>query len=365
MIDRDIIKLRNKISYRAVAKIISYSLCIYILILLFIDGLLNDEIAEYVNDVNPFLYEFFVLNKIETLATIGILVVAIVSFYVIKKSNNIMINIISAIESILKNPEDDIFLDEGLEIVENKLNKIRVDLITNESAAKEAENKKNDLIMYIAHDLKTPLTSTIGYLTLLIQEKEISKPLQEKYMQIALDKAIRVEELTNQFFEVTRYDLHDMPITKKKIDISLLLSQLLEECYPMLQDKNLSFVVNKKDHVMFLGDGDKLARAFSNLLKNAINYCYENSQIQVSLTETEDKIEIVFKNEGDKIPKYKLEKIFDKFYRLDESRSTQTGGTGLGLAITKEIINLHGGTIYAKNDTDLIEFYIELKKCLE
>ena len=244
-------------------------------------------------------------------------------------------------------------------IVENRINKIRIDLITSQNATKDAIAKKNDLIMYMAHDLKTPLTSTIGYLTLLTQETGISEALREKYTKIALDKAIRVEDLTNQFFEITKYDLHNMPINKSKIDLSLLLGQLLEEFYPMLQEKKLEYQVEKEENVTFLGDGDKLARAFGNLLKNAINYSYENSTIEVYLKENDGKIEIVFTNEGDKIPDYKLDKIFDKFYRIDESRATSTGGTGLGLAITKEIVELHGGKIYVKNDTDLIEFHVE------
>lgn len=111
-----------------------------------------------------------------------------------------------------------------------------------------------------------------------------------------------------------------------------------------------------------MGDGDKLARAFGNLLKNAINYSYLNTTIKIDIKEYEDKIEIVFKNKGNKIPEYKLEKIFDKFYRADESRTSSTGGAGLGLAITKQIIELHNGKIYAKNDNEFIEFYIELSK---
>ena len=114
--------------------------------------------------------------------------------------------------------------------------------------------------------------------------------------------------------------------------------------------------------IQFMGDGDKLARAFGNLLKNAINYSYLNTTIKIDIKEYEDKIEIVFKNKGDKIPEYKLEKIFDKFYRADESRTSSTGGAGLGLAITKQIIELHNGKIYAKNDNEFIEFYIELSK---
>lgn len=216
--------------------------------------------------------------------------------------------------------------------------------------------------MYMAHDLKTPLTSIIGYLTLLTDEKEIPENLQKKYMDIALKKSLRLEELTNQFFDITRYNLQSMPITKQNIDLVFLLEQLVEESYPMLQEKKLACILNKPKAIQFMGDGDKLARAFGNLLKNAINYSYLNTTIKIDIKEYEDKIEIVFKNKGDKIPEYKLEKIFDKFYRADESRTSSTGGAGLGLAITKQIIELHNGKIYAKNDNEFIEFYIELSK---
>ncbi len=130
----------------------------------------------------------------------------------------------------------------------------------------------------------------------------------------------------------------------------------------MLQDKKLECKLNKPKRILFMGDGDKLARAFGNLLKNAINYSYENTIIEINMQEENDKIEIVFRNKGDKIPKYKLEKIFEKFYRGDESRTSGTGGAGLGLAITKQIIELHNGKITAKNDDEFIEFYIELMK---
>ena len=216
--------------------------------------------------------------------------------------------------------------------------------------------------MYMAHDLKTPLTSIIGYLTLLSDEKEISRGLQEKYIKIALDKSLRVEELINQFFDITRYNLYSMPIDKKEINLVYLLKQLVDECYPMLEKNNLSCNLIAPERVMFFGDGDKLARAFDNLLKNAINYSYKETIIEIMVEQKESKIEISFKNKGDKIPKYKLEKIFEKFYRGDEARISSTGGAGLGLAITKEIIELHGGNIKVKNDDEYIVFDIELDR---
>ncbi len=362
MNSKEFTKLKNSIAIKSTIKIIIYSVIAMLIFLLIVDVIFQDEIASMVYKMSAQLYYFFVANKGLVFILTYLLIFAITTFIVIQNMNNYMVKIMESVDSILKNPEKEISLPSDLAILENKLNTIRIDLIRNKNIANEAIQKKDDLIMYMAHDLKTPLTSIIGYLTLLTQEKEISQNLKEKYMNIALDKSLRVEELINEFFEITRYNLQDMPINKKKIDLSFLIDQLVDECYPMLQEKNLKCVVNKSAHIYFLGDGDKLARAFENLLKNAINYSYENTEILINMEEKDNDIKISFKNKGDKIPKYKLEKIFDKFYRVDESRSTKTGGTGLGLAITKEIIELHSGTIVAKNDDDFIEFCIELHK---
>lgn len=347
---------------RDVIKILVFTVIAIYLLTILIDGLYNDAIATDLDRFSPKLYRFCVANKTLIMFAIYIIVSLIISFIVIRNSNHYMVEIVSVMDQILKEPEKDIQLSSNLIALQTRLNQLRLDLIANQRAAKEAETKKNDLIMYMAHDLKTPLTSTIGYLSLLTQEKEISKPLQEKYMKIALDKALRLEELTNQFFEITRYNLQDMPINKQKIDLSFLLEQLMDECYVMLKKKNLEYQVNKPEHLYFFGDGDKLARAFENLLKNAINYSYEDTAIEIDMQETEEKIEIKFKNKGDKIPEYKLEKLFEKFYRLDESRTSSTGGAGLGLAITKQIIELHSGTISVKNDDEYIEFTINFIK---
>lgn len=353
--------MKNSIARKSVIKIILYSLGAILLLSILIDGIFNDELADSLANVNREIYYWCVANKIILLGITYLGIFAIISFIVIRNTSNNMIEIIQAMDQIMKEPDKEVKLPNDLILLESKLNNIRVDLVTNQNKAKEAVQKKNDLIMYMAHDLKTPLTSIIGYLTLLTDEKEIPKDLQEKYMNIALKKSLRVEELINQFFDITRYNLQSMPITKQKIDLVFLLEQLVEESYPMLQEKKLECILNKPKTIQLMGDGDKLARAFGNLLKNAISYSYSNTTITIHVKEDENKIQIVFRNKGDRIPEYKLEKIFDKFYRADESRTSSTGGAGLGLAITKQIIELHNGRIYAKNDDQFIEFYIELK----
>ena len=332
------------------------SIIIYFILALFFENTLSDLVAR----LNYDLYSWIVYNRdIVVYVYIGI-VLAVIIYKFISKYVNSINEVYNSLDLILKENNETIKLPSEVNEFTEKLNDIKNDYITSKNNAKEAEQKKNDLIMYMAHDLKTPLTSIIGYLTLLNDEKNISKELQEKYLKIALDKSLRVEELTNQFFDITRYNLHSMPINKTELNITYLLKQLIDECYPMLEQNNLKCVLNAPDKVNYLGDGDKLARAFGNLLKNAISYSYKDTVIEINVTEELDKLYITFRNKGAKIPDYKLEKIFEKFYRGDESRTSTTGGAGLGLPITKGIIELHNGKISVKNDDEYIEFDIIL-----
>lgn len=333
------------------------SIVVYFILALFFENTLS----LLVEKLNYDLYAWIVYNRDIVVYMYILIVLGIVIYRFISKYVEGMDEVYKSLDLILNENSETIKLPSEVNEFSEKLNDIKYEYILSKKNAKEAEEKKNNLIMYMAHDLKTPLTSTIGYLTLLTDEKEIPRNLQEKYMKIALDKALRVEDLTNQFFDITRYNLSTMQINKQNINLSYLLEQLVDECFPMLEERHLKCDLKAKEKVMYLGDGDKLARAFGNLLKNAINYSFENTTIEIRIKDQNDNILISFKNKGEKIPEYKLDKIFDKFYRVDDSRTSSTGGAGLGLAITKEIIELHGGTISVKNDDEYIEFDIVLK----
>lgn len=362
MKNKDLIIEKLKIFGQLILKLAIAYVIVIVIMKVFIDGIFNDYIANTVYDSDYSLYYWCVNNKGGIILSSIAIVFCVISYRFISQKVNEMNELYKALDNISDENSEDIELPSYLWKFKDKLNKIKYNYILSKKNAKEANQKKNDLIMYMAHDLKTPLTSVIGYLTLLTDEKEISKNLQKKYMKIALDKSLRLEELTNEFFEITRYNLNDMPINKTNLDLSILFDQLIEEFYPMLEDRNLKLDINKPNTLIYNADGDKLARAFGNLFRNAISYSYQNTTIAIDMIEIENSIEIVFKNRGTTIPKHKLEKIFDKFYRTDESRGTNSGGAGLGLAITKDIIELHNGTIYAKSENDIIEFYIELKK---
>ena len=244
--------------------------------------------------------------------------------------------------------------------VEIKLRDMRLDIIGSKQAAAEAESKKNDLVMYLAHDLKTPLTSVIGYLTLLDECPELSTNQKAKYVGIALDKAYRLEQLINEFFEITRFDIHSVTLEKNRIDLNMMIAQITDEFYPMLSEKNLKVDIDIIEHIVMFADSDKIARVFDNLLKNAVNYSYENTMIRIGARIRRDKVIIKFRNKSDVITPEKLNRLFEKFYRADSSRGTSTGGSGLGLAIAKQITELHGGTIRAKSTVDYTDFTVVL-----
>ncbi len=244
--------------------------------------------------------------------------------------------------------------------VEIKLRDMRLDIIGSKQAATEAENKKNDLVMYLAHDLKTPLTSVIGYLTLLDECPELSTNQKAKYVGIALDKAYRLEQLINEFFEITRFDIHSVTLERNRIDLNMMIAQITDEFYPMLTEKNLTVDIDIIEHIVMFADSDKIARVFDNLLKNAVNYSYENTMIRIGARIRRDKVIIKFRNKSDVITPEKLNRLFEKFYRADSSRGSSTGGSGLGLAIAKQITELHGGTIKAKSTTDYTDFTVIL-----
>lgn len=362
MKNKGLFKEKMKLVGQVILRIIVYYIISILFYIVVLDGVLGNFLGNSLYRINYDLYYWCVTSK-ETIFIVYLITVfifALYRFFSLKVENRE--KLYSSLDNILDESSQNVELPDEMIKFSEKLNKIKYEYALSKKMAKEAEQKKNDLIMYMAHDLKTPLTSVIGYLTLLNEEKRISKDLQEKYMKIALDKSIRLEELTNQFFEITRYNLNDMPINKIQLNLSILFDQLIEEFYPMLEDRKLELKVNKPNTLIYNADGDKMARAFGNLLKNAISYSYENTVIEIEMIDNEENIEVTFRNKGATIPEYKLEKIFDKFYRADESRGTNSGGAGLGLAITKEIIELHNGTISANSENETIEFVINLRK---
>ncbi|WP_435382541.1 vancomycin resistance histidine kinase VanS [Clostridium omnivorum] len=266
----------------------------------------------------------------------------------------------AGMDKLTEESNNEITLSPELDFMENKLNQIKNNLEKQKKAALDAEQRKNDLVVYLAHDIKTPLTSVIGYLSLLDEAPDMPLKQKEKYVSVTLEKAYRLEQLINEFFEITRFNLQTIVLNKEKINLLFMLQQMADEFYPMLTPQEKQISVNVPDDLTLWGDADKLARVFNNILKNAIAYSYENSVIDISAQQQDENIIIIFTNQGNPIPKAKLESIFEKFYRLDSARSSNTGGAGLGLAIAQEIVTAHDGTISVASNTENTTFTVKL-----
>lgn len=249
---------------------------------------------------------------------------------------------------------------EELTEFSQKLKEFKYELKVNEQARHAAEQQKSDLVVYLAHDLKTPLTSVIGYLTLLMEAPELPIEQRVKYTGIALEKAYRLEQLINEFFDITRLNLQNIPTQKSPVNLTIVLVQIISEFFPMMEEKGLTVRQEIAPELVISADADKLARVFDNLFRNAVNYSYEGTEIVCRAEKSDDCVQISIKNQGDRIPPEKLQHVFDKFYRLDSSRQSSTGGAGLGLAIAKQIVELHGGTIEATCEDGVMEFRVVL-----
>ncbi len=227
-----------------------------------------------------------------------------------------------------------------------------------------AEHTKNDLVSSVAHDLRTPLTSIIGYLGWVRTRKDLDEATREKYLEIAYSKALRLEQLTNELFGFVKLEHNEMTLRLGKLDLVQLMEQMLDEMTPSFVENDLTVQFCHGEEVMVVeADGDLLARLFANLLNNAVKYGKEGKQIRVEV-ETSGlyavtKV-IIY---GHVIPKNELDAIFRKFYRTEQSRSRDTGGTGLGLAIAEQIVELHHGEIRVKSDLQGTVFEVELPMC--
>ncbi len=264
------------------------------------------------------------------------------------------------LDSLIGETGSDIALQPELLAIEKKINSIRHTLTKRKLDAQLSEQRKNDMIVYLAHDLKTPLTSVMGYLTLLNEEKEVSAKLREKYLSIALNKAERLEELINEFFEITRFNLSHMELSLQPVNLTRMLEQLAYEFRPVLAEKRLTYTIEAPPELTLLCDVDKLQRMFDNLLRNAVNYSFPDSDIRIVAVQLPQEVVVTVSNRGNTIPPEKLERIFERFYRLDTARATQTGGAGLGLAIAREIVELHGGRLAADSSDNTVTFTVRL-----
>lgn len=339
----------------------------------FIDGVYNDSFANFFLEVMDFfhvqeevaisLYWKWIGHNKPFFLIVGFLLLFALFLYVVLSSvEKYLVQVEDAVENIISDSTEPVVLITELKPLEEKMNQIKDTLRRQERDAQELEQKKNDMLLFLAHDLKTPLTSVVAYLSMLEEHPEMSVEERARYTHISLEKARRLGELIQEFFEITKFNLQDITLELVELNLSMMLEQIADELYGVLQEKKLRCEVEAEEDIMICADPDKLVRVFDNILRNAIVYCKEESVLFIKCFSVENDVKIVFENEGQTIPKEMLNKIFDKFYRADASRSSSTGGAGLGLAIAKQIVMIHDGTICAESEEGKTRFIVTLPK---
>ena len=321
---------------------------------------------QWLYDFFPNFYNFsryYLINLsmiIIIVIIIWVTVVLILLYRLLKKVFSYVNALSDASDELMNNNIEYIELPKELEDIQNKMNSLKRESEKNEKLARENEQKKDELIVYLAHDIKTPLTSMIGYLSILDEIDDMPKKKQKKYTSIALEKSYRLEELINELFDIARFNSEKIVLEKEELNLNLMIEQIIDDFYPILKELNKEIQFDTKEDIRVFADPDKLSRVFTNLIKNAINYSKEESKITINAKKNNANITVDIVNKGKQIPKEKLDRLFEKFYRLDSSRTSKTGGSGLGLAIAKEIIKLHGGIIIAKSNEEETTFHVEL-----
>lgn len=231
---------------------------------------------------------------------------------------------------------------------------------------RNAERQKNELITNVAHDLRTPLTTIVGYLELIKDDTALSKEDVHEYSGIAYEKSIRLQEMMDDLFEFTKLDNADIKLNKSMINLSGLIMQMTDEFYPSFKDCNITPIVDlPEENIYVQGDGQLLARVFDNLISNALKYGYHNTDLKIEVSGDEKYATVKVINHGDTIASEDIPLLFNKFYRTDSSRNSKTGGTGLGLAITKNIVDLHHGDISVTSDDQITTFIVKFNRYID
>ncbi|WP_108993247.1 HAMP domain-containing sensor histidine kinase [Paenibacillus agaridevorans] len=223
-----------------------------------------------------------------------------------------------------------------------------------------AESSKEQLVLNLAHDLRTPLTSVIGYLDFILKNGDLPQAQIQHYAMIAYSKSQRLEHLIDELFEVTRMNYGKLDIVRNPMDLSELLHQMSEEFYPQLENRGLTARMDVAPSLVIQGDGELLARVFENLISNAVHYGGGGQFIDIHGRLEGEEVVVEITNYGDFIAPEDLPYIFDMFYTSDKARTYHEGSTGLGLFIARNIVKQHQGRITADSNVIRTKFQVRL-----
>lgn len=322
---------------------------------------------EYQDRKMPDIKSDFILGFIALAVLLGAVLVILYFMLLTRKFSRDLMDITAGIQEIsLGNFEYKIPIrnDSEFGAVAEKLNEMSDSVYLFLCDEQQNEDVKNELITSVAHDIRTPLTSIIGYLYLIVFRTDLQPEIKERYLKIAYDKSKRLEQLTEDLFSYTKYSTDEVKMHYEKIDLVKFMEQMADEFYPSFKEAQLEYDFQcEVPEAIIWADGNTLARAIGNLVSNAIKYGRDGKYINITLKQEGAYAVVSVLNYGAVIPKEALKHIFERFYRVENSRAETTGGSGLGLAIAKRIVELHNGTIEARSDLEGTVFEVKLRLC--
>ncbi|HDR7966202.1 TPA: ATP-binding protein [Bacillus pacificus] len=295
---------------------------------------------------------------------IGIIVFIFSFFYITKKKMKEIEVMVQGVNEIAKGNLAYRIEEKGqdeMALLTKNINQMAEELMVNIEKEREIERQKNELITNVSHDLRTPLTSIMGYLRLLQDAKYENREQYNDYIKIAFSKSEQLKNLIEDLFEYTKLTNENIVLEKQEICINEMLDQLIEELVPHAEEHGLLITKEfPEERINAVVDPEKIVRVFDNLLMNAIKYSKDEGEIKVSLQRQKETIQISVKNPSEEFTKKELDHLFERFYKKDQSRSRVSEGSGLGLAIAKSIVDLQGGDIRAEYEDGQVELIISL-----
>ena len=321
-----------------------------------IDGIYNDSFARFFVDALVFLnvnektaihlYWKLVGDNKTFYMIVGYLILFALFFYVaLSQMTKYLDQIDHGIENIISESTDPIHLITELKPIEIRLNEIKATLKRQELEATEGEKKKNDLVLFLAHDLKTPLTSMKVLADSLVGQQGVPEELYQEFMSDITAEIDRENKIITDLLSLVKMDKKAADVNITHMDINQLLEDILKRLRPIADRRNIDLILDCFRPVDADVDEVKFTLAVSNLVENGIKYNVDDGWVRVSLDADHKYFYITVADSGMGIPEDSIERIFERFYRVDKSHSKEIGGTGLGLAITKSSVAMHHGTI--------------------
>ncbi|KXO04355.1 HAMP domain-containing sensor histidine kinase [Bacillus paranthracis] len=249
--------------------------------------------------------------------------------------------------------------EDELALLAQNINYMSKELETKFEYERKLERTKNELITNVSHDLRTPLTSIIGYLDLLKKGKYNDKKQLQEYIETIYSKSQRLKHSIDELFEYTRVSSPDVKLNLNKVDLTGLLQQIVGEYIPIFEKKHLNVQTSiPNEEIIVFIDIEKIVRVYENLFINAIKYSLKPSELSIHLECVGNKAILKISNTAEKPLVGDANKLFERFFTGDKARMSKQG-TGIGLAISKRIVELHNGNIYAKYKDGRMTFVVE------